>query len=884
MSISIYTYRNPYNLPAEPYWGEIIGCPFFCASQTLVNGLKKLYKNEFRQGRVTTVQYLVESLYTTWESTACIIKQHTDIDNIISSGFPQILDPVMQSNVINALIFNREDVFNSIRTMFELNINISDILSDKLTPEQTFIVEVYKQILSSSKKVDFCVDSQFDELRIDTALETAMSRARSDCDVHSVAKDTVVIHGIHQFTPIILRAVDELSKYKKVILLFNYQPQYKNAYQTWIDIYTAFDCSINSFDTPEFRPTLDLPHSYQGNVFADHLGQMIDGKLSGITGDEQYEMIEFDNMTEFASYVATLFDEASRKNPLNPMQNMREQIYAADSSANDILKVYFPEQFGERQFLNYPLGHFFIAIANMWDPQNNEIRITDINDIRECLEAGILHEEHQGQLSTLFGKATALFEGCISVSDMTQRIKKVIRNKKHLSDDQLQEYVSHISFYGIDKADLECLQKALEDLEELAQYFYEDFENRSHNFRDFYKKLKAYLQNDILNAAELDDEYADIIRRVLSRINEVEDIDASASFECLKATMSIYLVQETKPGKSANWIIRDFQQIDGDVLRSIDEGSNTIYHFACLTDEDINNAKKLEFPWPLNDNFFEVAQEPVDWKYQVYVKCRKEYKNFKRYAFLYGMEFNRAKFKLSFVKRDGDKVREPYSLLKILGVRVVPYKSILANNPAANVSDIQVHGGSPKPYSDFDYCRFRLCRYRFLLESVLEGTSVYKDPFLLGKYLEVLLENRVKEELEGYPVSTTIITNKLNDIFDDLKKYFPFILNVNRMDIINSIRNRLSETKNKVFPKLTPDQKRYMMIRELFIHNKLSDQRAHIPDVLAEKFSYVSQDTIIEKLAPEKLQSITYNSDMNIWCQYCPDREFCAAYYSQPQN
>ena len=40
------------------------------------------------------------------------------------------------------------------------------------------------------------------------------------------------------------------------------------------------------------------------------------------------------------------------------------------------------------------------------------------------------------------------------------------------------------------------------------------------------------------------------------------------SFECLKSTMSLYLVQETKPGKSANWIVRDFEQIDGDVLRT----------------------------------------------------------------------------------------------------------------------------------------------------------------------------------------------------------------------------------------------------------------------------------------------------------------------------
>lgn len=102
---------------------------------------------------------------------------------------------------------------------------------------------------------------------------------------------------------------------------------------------------------------------------ADQLGKLVNGQRRAITVGDPYEIIEFDNMTEFAGYVADIFEEAERKDPQKPMHHMREQIYAANSSANDILKIYFPEQFGERQFLNYPIGHFFLAIANMWDPE-----------------------------------------------------------------------------------------------------------------------------------------------------------------------------------------------------------------------------------------------------------------------------------------------------------------------------------------------------------------------------------------------------------------------------------------------------------------------------------------------------------------------------------
>jgi hypothetical protein len=47
MSIVIYTYSDPYRLKEEPYWDEIKACPYFCAAQTLVNGLKYLYREDF---------------------------------------------------------------------------------------------------------------------------------------------------------------------------------------------------------------------------------------------------------------------------------------------------------------------------------------------------------------------------------------------------------------------------------------------------------------------------------------------------------------------------------------------------------------------------------------------------------------------------------------------------------------------------------------------------------------------------------------------------------------------------------------------------------------------------------------------------------------------
>lgn len=862
MSVIIYTYRDPYKLKEnKELWKEISSCPYFCAAQTLVNGLKAVYGAAFQIGRVTTVKNLTDILYEKWNGTACAVKQHADIDNIIvNSSDITGISGIELDNVKKSFLFNRDEVFTSIRTMFELKMEPQNIVDKYLTPEQRFIVSVYKKIRVSEKAKNFRLEQDFTEKQINQAITKAMitakynSSTKNEIEVETL--DHIVIHGVHQFSSLLLRAIEEIAKYKKVILLINYQEQYKNIYQTWIDIYSAFDCEIQNFDGIEYYPVDVSAVSYDGNLLAHNIGKLIGGHKEDISVRKPYEIIEFDNMTEFASYVAKVFEDAEKKDPEHPMNAMKEQIYAADSSANDILKVYFPEQFGERQFLNYPLGHFFIAIANMWDSETNGIIISDINDIRECLGAGILAEATTGRLVSTFGKLEALFDGCASIDDMLSRIRKVRKNKKYVSDEKRQEYLGHISYYSVSMIELKELEEALNELEELASFFYEDFEKRPSNFRRFYKKLKQYLQEEILEERELSEEFTDIISRVLSRLDEVENIDASASFECLKSTMSLYLVQESKPGKSANWIVRNFEQIDGDVLRTYKEKDNSILHFACLTDEDIDSVKQREFTWPLNGDFFEVAQNPVDWKYQVYVKARKEYKNFKRYALIYGLEFNRGNYKLSFVKRNGDQEREPYYLLKILGVKKERNIDRRINHEIDPLSDIQIKNGISGKYQNFDYYRFKICKKRFLLESLVEGNTIYKDNFLLAKYLEVWLENETKESLQGLPHSEILLLDKLNELYDELKKYFPFAVNVNRIDIINNVKNRLNS--GKAFPVLSEDDRKFMMIRELFIYKQLKDPKKFNQDVLKDMFPDVNQQKIEEELSEEKLKNLGF--------------------------
>ena len=183
-----------------------------------------------------------------------------------------------------------------------------------------------------------------------------------------------------------------------------------------------------------------------------------------------------------------------------------------------------------------------------------------------------------------------------------------------------------------------------------------------------------------------------------------------------------------------------------------------------------------------------------------------------------------------------------------------------------------------KKYDKYDYFRYRICKYKFLLESIIESTTVYKEPFLLLKYFEVILENQAMEKLAGLVRSETALVECLHETFEELRPYFPFVSNMNRMDIMRKVKGRMSNGKEaKVFPQITAKMRQYMMIRELFIHKKLTDGKNSQNDILRGKFDEVSDDKIAESLNEAALQKKFWKSP-HLWCRYCANQEICTAH------
>lgn len=879
MAITIYTYSNPYKINKEPYFASIQNCFHLCVSQTLVNGLCDQYTDFFYKGKLTTVNRFINQLYSDWESDSVAISQRAAIDNLIEYiDFSMIVDDISSEDVITSLKRNRSDVVESIRTMFELGMELGNIKSDELSYEQKCIVEIYKELKRTDNKF-FAIKKGFKEDEINSAIDTLISDITKNVEsdkIQNIRKDSIVIHGIHQFTPIMLRMIEELSKYKLVVILFNYQPDYKNVYQTWLDVYSSFEAKI--VYSP--RNLNNESQMFEGGKVADNIAAIIAGNTGVIDFSKQIEVTQFDNATEFAGYIAKKFEQAEslRKEDdyAHPvLYYMNEQFYAANSDVNDILKIYFPEQFGERAFLDYPIGHFFLSVTNMWDQESQVLCLKDFNDLYECLSCGIIFEERHGELVSILDRTRLFIDKETTIKGIAKRLKRLKNRIDEITEDEEENReFQRIEYFDVSISEIDKLIDALTELNEITKYFYDDFNDTKNDFKSFYKKIGDVLVKKVLNVEEIDSGFKEIVERVLKRLDEVKDVEANASFDCLKETMQLYLQQIPGEGRGANWIVRNFEQIDGDVLRKNRNKIAKTYHFACLSDVDMSITHKDEFPWPLDINFFEVAQAPVDWKYQVFVTSRLEYKNFRRYALVYGLAFSKCAIKLSYIKNERDGKSELYYLLRILNAKITPYEPEVDNRDQKKADYIQIDNFEMGVFDQYDLMRYRICKYRFLLESIIEEKSVYKDEFLLKKYLTIVLEHRARKYFEGKSFVRNIVFDYLNEQMDELRDT---VLFVNYADAIDIVRTALAYLEkyslyNGKFMLIREKEIDYMIKREIFLTAKLG-KNANLDE--KEVFKNSTQSEVDLELSEKTLNEMSYRRNLNTLCANCSEKDIC---------
>ena len=783
MPFKIYTYEDPYKLDKADFWSEISALPHFCGARTLVNGLKDVLGDNIK-GLICPLDELVqhEEVYMQWTDNISLrVQQYS----AFSSAFKQLLEKRRISKPFHmALEQNQNHFLEAVRLFIELDISASAIDGSKGNTEQKLFVHMLKKAQESSlfrfpqtpsreKLKEIVVTLAKKEVEECTGTPQEVKRCERAVGVTKEQPfDSIVVHGVHQFTPVQLRLLLAMEKMgMTIIFLFNYQKKYSKIYSSWNDIYGCFEVPIHH-DTVvrEYTPpTMQNP----SNALACALGEICEDRnaVGSALLKKWYklyksvQLMEFANITEYAHFVSNHFDAAIQRysesrsvmergndvwSNAAVLRHLDEQVYTANRDVHTLLKIYYPEYAKDRHFLSYPIGQFFSAIYRLWDYENGKI-IFDVNAIKECLSSNILSVAPGEVLLRTFYNVAILFENVTTYDEFQREIVEgYTNNYDKLADtpgnDALSELknLSIYNKYKVTKKDLLALIRAIEEINEIATYLFaldnsrEDFINFGKHFRNLEEFLK---QRELALANEQERALITALQLRLDKIKP-EQSTFSGTFRDLKEGLYYYLKQKNDEDQGVDWIVKNYEQIDGDILQSkrqFEKEQHKVYHFACVSDRDMNMTVNDQLPWPLTDEFIRAAYSPIDLQFQVYYTALGERSNFLRYALFYGLCYNRCDVRLSFVKQYGDETTEPYALLAILGLKPKSELVESVNKPAPFSISVGQELTKGIKYDRFQMMDMFLCPYRFFLDYVMENGPVVQGNFLYQKYFENLL-------------------------------------------------------------------------------------------------------------------------------------------------
>lgn len=936
--MKIITYSDPRLINKIEDWEEIIKYPHLCVSDTLQQGLSHKFGEE-AFNFITTIDKFLNEFYYEWKNNSELsIRQYLELVKLINSS-------QAEKKTKKVLYKNRNEILKSFRTLIECNVEVEDISFDSNSNEYNELLNIYSKVKGTENwnAIDYSIDkgkegvtlairdiskyeiskkirrlaedlhrekeytadknSNLDNdknvyLKLKDVSESVFRDVEPFSDKYKEKKkvnglsnqiskginfiesldnysvDKIVLHGIHQFTPLIYRFINDLeSSGIEVIFLIQYDDRFKDIYSTWDKVYkwTGTEFEINNIQS-------DLYCKKIGKNYAN----LVLGRLDKI-GESNCECIKFDNMTEFANYVADIYEKASKgvkEGIVNRKQqvlaNMNEQFYSANGrEVNELLSVYFPEQFGEKHFLSYPIGQFILGLYSMWDFDNNKIVIKD-EYLKECLMVNLwFNNESLESPLGLYEKLRVYFLDIEDINLYIERIDKLIKyvkalnSEEHLKD---KENYKHLSFFSLSVEDIKNFKKIILDLKELLEKLF--LNETDVNIRNHYKELLTILKDKIELNKSISKQEFELADSILKKLKYYES-DMNSPVSEISETLHYYLEKKVEDD-SSNWIVRDLPQIDGGVLLA-DRGKNRefkrrVYHYAELSDSNMNKDKELS--WPLNDERLKINNS----NFNVYLTSQKEYRNLIKYILFYGMYYLNTDIKLSYIEHVNNENKESlYFPLRMLNIQEKDYVSeeLSEIKPALKEKREAKELVNEHEITKEQMQMMSFCPRRFYYEGLIDSFGTYNNEFLSKMYVKTLFNILVCEKIrEKEEVNRSIIEKIVDRRIDDGIKLIPSFKR-DFQDIKVSILSSLSKTKS-----LNKEDKVYDNIRKNYMYRKFTDGDDESKEpVLVSKYDnpsiirndierikkYIKQDKIDDE------QKTPYESQ----CKYCKYKEIC---------
>ena len=410
--------------------------------------------------------------------------------------------------------------------------------------------------------------------------------------------------------------------------------------------------------------------------------------------------------------------------------------------------------------------------------------------LRECVNSGILTGYSTEKLLKTLMNIEPLFSHVKLFSEFDTLLIKYIKAYGQVTKSPKGSIgfplksINLYSAYKVPAEDIKELYKAICEINESAKKLFGDATvDEQFEFGNHFRRLRDFVSSKQSTLA--DEEEKDLITRLLVRLEVVQNqlnLDGrKGTLDDLRSGLYYFLKQKEEP--LSDWFVKNFEQIDGDVLLSSKQnvpGREKVYHFACVSDKDMNHTVDELLPWPLSELFIEKAYTPKDLPFQVYYAALGERSKYLRYALFYGLYFSQCKVKISFVKRYGNDTTDYYELLRLIGLKSnsseIFKEDVFLKTRVPEEKEVPKIVCNQEQINQEQMAAMFFCPYRFLLDYVINSEPIFTGKFLLERFfVNVLIDNTWKSiEGKNQVIIAKNIKQYINQETNYLINYFPF--------------------------------------------------------------------------------------------------------------
>ena len=883
MSREIYTYTDLTKLKESSLICEIMHYPQVTVSADLRKGLNGTIDKDYVDGlfkddnqvRITEFHSLTQAINKDWGTDQSKFNATIILSEYIRQKMNRVSDDKKQTNWLVGCMRNLGSLLSSIVLLEQAGVTPEDIDSNG-DRNLELMLDAWKYLSERDPSIEIFRENM--TLKYTKEIWDPILRAAFKADASFTDVDKIVFHGFYFITPLQEKIMNLLEQAGyELIFLFPYDERYPLVYEIWDTTY-----SVERGYPPKTQWHMEKSDA------PDPYGDIFEGKKN----------VSIDNKLKFKEY-------ASVMEFVNDVKRVKKQGYAVYSSdyktANKILKDYFPEEYGERKILSYPVGQFVSILNQMWDDERQTI-VLDEASLIECFSSGWLSadgvsgRQYLQELTYLM----PFFTGCHTVDEWDERIdllKKIRQDaiEPFLVDLDADESVSrwqeaignpmaNFSMFAVETQKLDIILSLIKQLLSMASDLFSD--NQVIRVSDHISKL-----DQILKRHEISDEMYEEERAIVGDIFEKLGQPSVFITKCAPAdianALNLFICGRFEEGEiqtNRTGLVYPIYFVDAACIK------NKSKVHVCMCDVNAMPGGNKEYVWPLSS--------PVMWK------CLKKTENPLLINLIHIMEsttlcnrffmycaLKNKDVTVSWVSSVGDKLLAPSSYIKLvceaIGMELAPARrhtitfTRVAEAPYGR-GRIEEYDNDKIPSGMIKEARmaYALCPMQYILGYVVEKYPTYQSEFQQNYALNAFISaiyNLMKDK--GMTV---------DQVYKNVMELFPGLRKVEKRQVYDYISyDRREDDMN--YGVRTECGGYYYTDERLKLHYP----NPQVREVAIERFGKLMTPDGRKGMNLYEVMEATNDEEMygrkdivRTACMFCPHMDYCrnAIYYGDQEN